>query len=538
MNTNPPQPSPTTRSIRSHLCRLALLALLSGLAVLFLVWLGWSILPWLALPPVVEPYIRELGRVASWPRELIAAVTILVVVVTVFCFRALFTSNPRRRRLALAGGIALALAYCGLHFWHSRNHLFNATGEPMFYWGLTPAGTIHKQSRPGTNPYTHNPLKPASREYLALIHSRLREPLHPVDPALHDWFDPNTGWPLLWCFRSPQGPLEFYTRPAIHPRYQVELQEVTVELRHQWERDQARLQAGAAAREQQERAAEAARLQREQQAHQAEQERLLKIEQARLEAQRLEEQAARHGLEVAALRAREEQARRDTQEREAQRRQAAAAEAARALQLAETAAREQAALARREREQREAAAAQQRQAEARRHQAILDRRAREATAGPGGLDWFHPAEMIRQTCPQLSADSFRAETFADDFQLRRFRFKGLVTQFRKTSREAVLAPVTCGQVHCVVIATLSPAAVAVLRVNRELDFTATVVAIQFATDVTDLNGLSGRICTVKVANALPTYDRRNVAQTALPPVTISGWPRAPQTRPAAPDRNL
>ena len=189
--------------------------------------------------------MHELGRVAGWGSEIISAVTVIAVVASVFFFRMMFTRNRQRHWTAVAALAGFAVVYFGLHIWFGRGQLYDSAGRPIFYWGLTTQGTIYKQSEPGLNPYTHKPLLPASAEYLTLIRTRLNEPLNQVDPATHNWFDANTGWPMLWYYRSPQGQSEFYMRPAIHPLYQVELQPVTVEFRHQWEQEQSELKAKA-----------------------------------------------------------------------------------------------------------------------------------------------------------------------------------------------------------------------------------------------------------------------------------------------------
>ena len=221
-----------------------LLALLVGLSL----WLLGILFSWVIVPAVVESHTRELGRLLGWPDDIVWLVSIPLALVASALAGWLFGRDARRRRLAFGGLAAMAVIYFGFHAWLSRNHLYDQKGRPLFYWGLTPAGEIHKQSEPGLNPYTHKPLLPASREYLALVRARLSEPLRSVSPATNEWFDVNMGWPLLWYHRTSQGEFEFYQRPAIHPRYQVELQAVTVELRQEWEREQNRLAAEAETR--------------------------------------------------------------------------------------------------------------------------------------------------------------------------------------------------------------------------------------------------------------------------------------------------
>lgn len=469
MNQPPETMNDTKPSPAFRLLRLAFIALLLIVGVVMLVWLGWIILPWIALPALIEPRVRELGRVGNWSAELIAVVTVFAVVVGVFFFRRVFTRNPRKHWTAVSVLAGLVVVYLGMHAWFGRGHIYRPTGEPAFYWGLTPQGTIHKQSEPGLNPYTRKPLSPASPDYLALIRSRLLESLVPVNPAVHVWFDPNTGWPMLWYYRNPEGQIEFYTRPAIHPRYQVELLPVTVELRRAWEQEQNEHRAAELRQ-----AAEAQRQLLVAADHlAAEQQQQLEIEQARVAAERLQTEAAEREAETVAAREREEAARQ--------------AEAERLSELARRA---------------EQHAQEQQAAAERRRQSIIERRTREAAAPIIALDWLSPAQMIGQLCPDLTAESFQLQRFADDYAGRRFRHTGRVAQLLKSKQDriAVFEVVTVGEIHLLVRATLQGETVAKLRTGREASIAGTVAALRLTGGFTNINGLRGQLCILELGN--------------------------------------
>jgi|CZKV01.1.fsa_nt_gi hypothetical protein len=483
-------------SLLTHLIRLALIVLILSLGLVLLAWLGWIVLPWFAFPMIIEPRVRELGRVANWSREIISAVTIIAVVTSVYFFKKLRTRNHRQRWTAISVLAGLAVAYFGLQAWLSRDHLYDSAGKPTFYWGLTPQGTIHKQSEPGLNPYTQKPLLPASAEYLTLIRSRLREPLNQVDPATHDWFDANTGWPMLWYYRSPQGQSEFYARPAIHPSYQVELQPVTVELRHQWEQAQVELKAKAAAlarQDNEKRQAEAVQ-------RAAEQQRLLEIKRAQVDVERLKAETARQE-EAAHAEAERLKAETDRREQEAAAIRASAKEAALAE---EQKIRDQALQAEQERQEKVAV-------EIRRQQEIIDRRVREAAAPVSELEWLSPVTMLAQICPNLRADGFRQDIFEDRFADRRFRYNSRVTQLLDHKRLALLETLTAGEIHLIIQANLTPESADTLRVNRGASLAGTVTAIRFIPGVTNINGIRCQVCILQLGNVTGSY-HESVAQ--------------------------
>ena len=507
MNDNPNDMTTSTTSLVMRLLRWLVLAALLVVLVFLSLWLGSILFSWVIVPAFVERHIRELGRLLGWPNDIVWLVSVPLAVASSVLVAWVFRRNRRRRWAAIGGLVAMAVVYFGLHAWLSRNHLYDPKGQPLFYWGLTPWGEIHKQAEPGLSPYTHKPLRPASPEYLALIRARLREPLQPANPATNDWFDANMGWPLLWYIRNPQGELEFYKRPAIHPRYRVELQEVTVELRGEWEQEQARMAADAAAHD----ARELEEKRQEAVARAAEQQRLLQIEQARVEAERIRAESALREQAATAARAREEQTRRDVEAKAAQARQDVEAKEAKARRIAEATARYETALAERSSQEREAA-------ESRHRQDILDRRAREATAEVIALDWLLPGEMLRQICPKLNVESFQANVFEEDYAGRRFRYSGRVARLQKDTRLATFESLTVGEIHFIVQATLQPETVGQLRAGREASVAGTVVALRFVAGITNINGLRGRLCILELGNATGYY-RESVA--AQPTKTVA-----------------
>jgi hypothetical protein len=450
MNMNPNTPSSARTSALPRLLGFVLIVLLVISSLVLLLFLARFALTWVVVPFFVEKYVSELGRVAGWGRDITWAVIAGAVFVVSYVVGFVFRRGPGQRRAALGALAALGVSYFSLHAWFTRDQLYDQSGQPLFYWGLTPLGEIFKQPEPGINPYTGIRLLPASLDYFVLIRTRLREPLRQVDPATHDWFDLNCGYPLLWYVRNSNGGLEFYPRPAIHPRYRTELQPVSVELLHEWEREQARRQAEAEVQAQaQERRLEVARL---------------RDEEARREADRARDQQA------------SEDARRMAAEAQAQ----AKAETERLARLR--------------------AAVQQID----RFRAA-QRRASEAVAPAHLLDWLNPAGLAARVCPQLTAESFQSAVFTNEFYLRRFRFLGQIVALRKDTCQVTFPIVTCGNLHCLVVATLAPEALRAARLKREFVVAGTLVDIQFSASATNINGAPGYLCTVILANGTMAY---------------------------------
>lgn len=452
----------TNRSDLYRFVRLVFVVLMLLSAVVLLFLLARFTLIWFVLPIFVQRYVSELARLAGWGQDLTGAVTVAAVFVISYIGGLVFGRDKAQRRAAMAVLTGLMAGYFGLHEFLTRGQIYDEHGHPRFYWGLTPSGEIYQQTKPGLNPYTRQPLQPASPDYFILVRSRLSEALRETDPGRADWFDANTGWPLLWWARTPGGQMEFFRRPGIHPLYQIELQPVSTEVRHEYDSMVARKEA--------EREALAAQ--------NAAKENTLREEQ-RNERER-KERAERE-------RVFEEKAQTEAEDR------AKAAAAKQALEL-----EQQRKTAQEAREQR---------------RAVLDRRAREAVAPIDNLECLTPEGLLTNVCPSLNSASFRPGLFEKDFAERRFRFQGDIDHLRRRDNEAWFTPTTIGDLHLIVRCVLQPGFFHCLKANRQATVAGTVARISFWPGTTNINGLVGQVCIVDVGNAVVPKSALNVART-------------------------
>jgi hypothetical protein len=460
------------------LLRWAFIALLAFSSIFLLLWAARLTLTWIWLPAFVERHVRELGLLGGWDPQVIWMVVIAAVFVVSYLAEFVVRRDRRYRWAALGGLAAIGISWFALRAWLTHGQLYDPHGQPLFYWGLTPSWEIFKRPQAGINPFTDKPLLPASPEYLALIRSRLSEPLRQVEPDTNDWFNPNTGDALLWWTRSSSGTLEFYRRPAIHPRYRIELLPVTLGLFREWEQTQASRKAEEAAE-----AERKANVQREEEARRQDQKRLLAEETLRQSEALKEEQIADEAKRLAA---------------EVERH---------AIAQAERAAREQ--IARED-------------AERSRQREIANRRAEEALCPVQSLQFLDFARMLNQVCPQLTAESFQPAVFTNEFYLRRFRFTAKVTQINQDCCQVSFPPLTCANLHCAAVATLTPETLKVIRVQQESVFVGTIVDIQFFAGPMKLNGVPGRLCVIAFGNATLARHEPIISQQTAP-----SFPTAP-----------
>ena len=340
------------------------------------------------------------------------------------------------RGLAVALGTLLAV---GIYAWVGTQHFnFDAQGRPVVYLSFHRDG-VRKSFYPGIDRVTGRPKEAVSPDRAVWLTELVRQPVRVVNPAVEtNWFDANSGEPNLWFVELAPGQWQFFNRPHFHQQIKVEVQPVTPEFMAQWQAEQARLAAEAAAE----------RLRTEAQAR-ALAEKKEREEQLRVERRRLAEIAAKAEAEAkvraeAELRARESQLLRE--QVNARQRQQAADEAAR-LTLEH-------------------------------QQKGVERRVREATADPSRLEHWDAARFLSRVFPELDGNHPDKQVFDDEYAGRRFRFRDRVEEIQAHSRTVMFAATVYGKMRFRISGFTRPGSENAFKAGCDAIFTATVERIE------------------------------------------------------------
>jgi hypothetical protein len=180
------------------------------------------------------------------------------------------------------------------------------SGEALVWFTKSSPNSIELFDLMGFNPQTGEELLPVtrqvaddwSRDQLAAQREKDRKPPAPINPETAVFFDPISGQPRVWYWRSDAGVWEFYDNKGFHPRTGDELQVVTRDTLTRWQQEaaaakQRKTEAEEKARELDRQAREKLRIEQEAQlAAKREGERLAREKaQAELEAKQAEELA-------------------------------------------------------------------------------------------------------------------------------------------------------------------------------------------------------------------------------------------------------
>jgi hypothetical protein len=206
------------------------------LAVLaLLAWPFLALANWLSMKGVYDYFVGSLSEKLGWNKYLIQSLVLVCLFPFLYGVKLFFSPlNKEKRRRGTILLIAMAVAYNLMFYFATKDVAFGfGQRETLKYYARTDKGIVFFD-RPGFDPATGQALRPVTPEVVRELDQLREGPLAKVDPATLAWFNPYTGAPQLWYYRFPDGQLEFYNRPGMHPQTGEALSPVTKDLFLSW----------------------------------------------------------------------------------------------------------------------------------------------------------------------------------------------------------------------------------------------------------------------------------------------------------------
>jgi hypothetical protein len=203
--------------------------------VALLAWPFLALANWLSMKGVYNYFVGSLSEKLGWNRNLIHSLVLVCMVPFFYAVRLFFSPlNKERRRRGAILLTAMAIAYNLMFYFAIKDVAFGfGNRETLKYYARTDKGIVF-YDRPGFDPTTGQALQPVTPEVVRELDQLREGPLAKVDPSTVAWFNPYTGAPQLWYYRFPDGQLEFYNRPGMHPQTGEALSPVTKEIFMSW----------------------------------------------------------------------------------------------------------------------------------------------------------------------------------------------------------------------------------------------------------------------------------------------------------------
>jgi hypothetical protein len=218
--------------------RWAAAILLAGLGAISLLW----VIDKIVFYYLTKSYVDEIADAFDLNHHLANALLIATFVVAVF-FARLVWSFSKRSRLIGVSGIALLLIGHSLALWYAtRNNYFDVSGKAVKCYVLTRDGKVTYGERAGVDPATGRLCRPITTEMLERLqqyaNGKRPQVLNTSDPT---FFDPRTGEPIVWYFRTKNGTIELFDLMGFQPDTGEELLPITKEMAEAWKRQYAEI---------------------------------------------------------------------------------------------------------------------------------------------------------------------------------------------------------------------------------------------------------------------------------------------------------
>ncbi|WP_156380665.1 sel1 repeat family protein [Pseudolabrys sp. Root1462] len=184
---------------------------------------------------LTKGYVEQIGDAFDLNRNLVRALVLASFVIVVYFGNAAWSFSRRKRMIGIAGILALLIGHSLVLWVATRQQFFNREGAATKCYVVTRDGSVTYGERVGIDPATGRQCRPVTAEVL----ERLREYEKGKRPQLVTsnepvFFEPRTGEPVVWYYRSKNNGIEIFDLMGFHPETGEELLPVDKDTVEAW----------------------------------------------------------------------------------------------------------------------------------------------------------------------------------------------------------------------------------------------------------------------------------------------------------------
>lgn len=212
-----------------------------GVAVILIVALlalaAFWIIDKVAYYYVARGYVDQIGSAFDLNKNLVNALVLATFIVVIFLGTYLWSFSKKKRLIGFAGIGVLLIGHSLVLWWATREHYFDRTGIATKCYVVTRDGSVSYGERPGIDPVTGRQCRPVTTEVLERL-KQYEKGKRPQLIASNEpiFFEPRTGEPIVWYYRSKSNGLEIFDLMGFHPETGEELLPIDKETVESWKR--------------------------------------------------------------------------------------------------------------------------------------------------------------------------------------------------------------------------------------------------------------------------------------------------------------
>lgn len=180
-------------------------------------------------------YVEQIGDAFGLNKNLVRALVLATFVVVVYLGNQIWSFSKKKRMIGMAGIFVLLVGHSLMLWWATREHFFSRDGIATKCYVVTRDGSVSYGERIGIDPVTGRQCRPVTTEML----ERLREYEKGKRPLVITsnepvFFEPRTGEPVVWYYRSKGNGIEIFDLMGFHPETGEELVPVDKQVVEDW----------------------------------------------------------------------------------------------------------------------------------------------------------------------------------------------------------------------------------------------------------------------------------------------------------------
>ena len=222
---------PAAASGKRTVARVLLMLVAAITAALVLLWIVDKIVFYY----LAESYVAEVANVLDLNEHLANALVIFTFVVAVFFGSYIWSFSKQKRLFGIAGISALLIGHSLLLWYGTRGEYFERSGKAIKCYVLSREGQVTYGERPGIDPATGRLCRSVTPEMLERLkeYAKGKRPQQITD-SNPTFFDPRTGEPIVWYYRSKDNKVEIFDLMGFQPDTGDELLPITKDVVDQW----------------------------------------------------------------------------------------------------------------------------------------------------------------------------------------------------------------------------------------------------------------------------------------------------------------
>jgi hypothetical protein len=184
---------------------------------------------------LAKTYVDEIADAYNLNKHLTTALVLITFVAAAFFGRYLWSFSKQKRLIGVVGLVGLLIGHSLAMWGATRSQTITGQGVSLKCYVITRDGHVIYRERPGIDPGTGRECRPVKPELVERLseYEKGKRPQQ-ITSSNPTFFDPRSGEPVVWYYRSKDNQIELFDLMGFHPITGDELLQVNKDVVQDW----------------------------------------------------------------------------------------------------------------------------------------------------------------------------------------------------------------------------------------------------------------------------------------------------------------